>query len=305
MKLFSPNYLSSLFAEVLDEGEQASLFSEKYCNALRDNNIHHYRVKTFTCGVVREIECFPVWSTIPQGVSAWGKQRTKEAQDNANDKNRKKYVTRLANLNFTNYDLFMGYTYADEHLPPNEDVAHEHIMKLVRDMRKICKKKKYPDLKYIIVTEYGEGRCHHHMITNFPDRNTAESLWKYATRKSSKYLVNDENGLDGIAYYIQKEHNSQKKRYTPSRNLKKPEPTVNNSGKVTKRAVRQVATNENLARDVFEKANPGYKFVGMTTHFSDIVSGAYIYVKMVKVEVRSVVERPPKVHTSVRRRRNC
>ena len=50
------------------------------------------------------------------------KKDNDKAQRNLNDKNARKYVERLINENFTDRDLWLTFTYDNEHLPPDGDI---------------------------------------------------------------------------------------------------------------------------------------------------------------------------------------
>jgi len=140
------------------------------------------------------------------------------------------------------------------------------------------------------VTEYqdAEGkkkkRVHHHMIMNFADRDVAEELWNGGGRTQTRRLQPDDFGLEGLTRYITKEKSgSNQKRYTASRNLKQPKVTIADS-KVTRRRAEKIATEENMAHELFEKLYAGYKFNDMEVKYSPYVAGAYIYVRMKQIE---------------------
>jgi len=250
-----------------------------------------YRVKTIKSGPMLEVEAYPFWK-IPQGSRKKRGEESSQAQKNLNDKNTQKHVVRLVNTNFKNYvDLWMHYTYPEGKLPADFEQAKKDMTNLIRRMKNWLKKQEqYKDfeLKYIYVTEHTRDgkkvRAHHHMVTNFPDRDVAEDLWNCGGRPRSRRLKSDDFGLEGMARYITKEKGSKTmKRYTPSRNLKQPTVTVADT-KLTRRRAEKIAREEISAQETFESWYKDYQFKDMQVKFSDFVSGAYLYVRMKRID---------------------
>lgn len=247
-----------------------------------------YRVKTIKSGPILEVEAYPFWK-IPQDRQKKSGTSSK-AQSNLNDKNTRKHVTRLINTNFKANDLWLTYTYENGNVPADPEQAKKDMTNLIRRMKNWLKKKpQYQgfELKYIYVTEHTKNgskiRAHHHMVTNFPDREKSEELWNGGVRNRSRRLRPDEFGFEGMARYITKEKGSHtSKRYTPSRNLKQPTVTVSET-KLTRRRAEKIAKEEISAQEIFEKMYKDYQFNDIDIKFSDYVSGAYLYVRMKRV----------------------
>ncbi|WP_144787087.1 hypothetical protein [Lysinibacillus fusiformis] len=72
------------------------------------------------------------------------------------------------------------------------------------------------------------------------------------------------------------------KRYTSSRNLKQPIVTVADT-KLTRRRAEKITKDEVSAHEIFEKWHRDYQFKDMQVKFSDFVSGAYLYVRMKRI----------------------
>lgn len=264
--------------------------SEAHIESLRSDSLAGYRVKTIKSGPILEVEAYPFWK-IPQS----RKKRSEEssqAQKNLNDKNTKKHVTRLINANFRSFvDLWLTYTYPPGKMPADFEQAKKDMTNLIRRMKNWLKKReqyKGFELKYIYVTEHtrdgNKVRAHHHMVTNFPDRDVAEELWNCGGRTQSRRLQGDDFGFEGMARYITKEKgNKTMKRYTPSRNLKQPTVTVADT-KLTRRRAEKIAKEEISAQEIFETWHKGYQFKDMQVQFSDFVSGAYLYVRMKRID---------------------
>lgn len=264
---------------------------EEHFESLRSQSLSGYRVRTIKSGEMLEIEAYPFWN-IPQEYRKKSGKESTQAQKNLNDKNTKKRVTRLINTNFRNYeDIWLTYTYSEGKMPADFEQAKKDMTNLVRRMKNWLKKQdQYKDfeLKYIYVTEHtrdgSKVRAHHHMVTNFPDRDIAEKLWNCGGRTQSRRLQSDDFGFEGMARYITKEKGSKTmKRYTPSRNLKQPTVTESDT-KLTRRRAEKIAKEEISAQEIFEKWHKDYQFNDMQVKFSDFVSGAYLYVRMKRID---------------------
>lgn len=262
---------------------------EQKIENLRDSNIAKYRVKSIWSGDMLEVEAYPLLKR-PIGKRARKSKPSSEAQQRLNEKNTRKHVTRLVHTNFTNKDLWTTWTYSDDKLPADPEQAKRDMTNFIRRAKYwLSKQEEYKDfdLKYIYVTEFDEEkkvRVHHHMITNFPDRDVLEDLWNGGGRVQTRRLQPDDFGLEGLVRYILKERKGKNtKRYTISRNMEKPKITVADSRMTRKRAER-LAREEVSAQEVFERWYPNYKFNDMQVQYSDFVSGAYIYVRMKRIE---------------------
>ncbi len=139
-------------------------------------------------------------------------------------------------------DRYIGLDYSDEGLDEvimhagtnaEDDVyitAKKHILKnYIRRCSRACKKAGVP-FRYLIVTSDRDGktmkpaRIHHHMVVNaeaaeiFKEKWTSGGVW-------DKVLYSARHGdLTDLAEYMigQVRYFPNEKRYTPSRNLKKP-----------------------------------------------------------------------------------
>ncbi|MCS1383238.1 hypothetical protein NXZ75_13610 [Lysinibacillus sphaericus] len=278
-------------------------FSESEITKMHEDNlldraIAGYRVKSIWSGSILEVEAYPYWK-IPQGKRTKRDKNSSKAQEKLNEKNRQKHVARLINTNFRENDLYTTYTYCDAYLPKDYDQAKKDMVNLIRRMKHWLKKQeKYADfeLKYIYSTEHTRDgkkvRAHHHMVTNFPDREVAEKLWNRGRVKSQR-LEEDDLGFTKLGEYLVKEKGHKTaKGYTPSRNLKQPKVTVSDT-KLTRRRAAKIATEEIGAQEIFEKMYKNYQFKQMNVSFSDYVSGAYLYVQMKRIDspVKSKLKR--------------
>lgn len=263
---------------------------EERIEKLRDKQVSKYRVKTIRSGDMLEVEAYPIWD-IPGGRRGRRGKGSSKAQQNLNDKNTKKRLIRLVNTNFTDKDIWATLTYENGKLPADHEQAKKDMQNYLRRLKRWLKKREKEkgdpfDLRYIYVTEYesdekkGKVRTHHHMITNFPDRDALEDLWNGGGRSQTRRLKADDFGLEGLTRYITKDKSKNpSKRYTVSRNLKQPKVTVADS-KMTRRRAERIASEEVSAEELFEKMYKNYKFNDIEVKYSEFVSGAYLYVRM-------------------------
>lgn len=170
----------------------------------------------------------------------------------------------------------------------NQQEENEAQLQLLNDPHivKYRTKHDFPPLKYIYVTEFendeekGKHRVHHHVVTNFPDRDVMEDLWRNGGRNNTRRLVADDSGYEGLARYIMKDPKGAK-RYVASKNLKKPQITVADC-KFTRRKVNRLYRETANRKAVFENLYKGYQMTQFYGKTSEYVSGAYLYVKMKK-----------------------
>lgn len=151
---------------------------------------------------------------------------TSEAQKRMNDRTAREKLEMEIAANFTRRDLFLTYTYDDDHLPATRKEAEGNLKKTIRSLRAV-RRRQGQELKYIYVTEnkHGEGRLHHHLIINATERDidTLRSLWPYGDVVHIEPLGKAEWGQ--WAGYMTKEGGERpvgRRMWTPSRNLKKP-----------------------------------------------------------------------------------
>lgn len=267
--------------EVLYNLDLEDTTEEKIEFKFRDQTIKKFRIKTIQSGEMLESEIYPIFKTKPQ-CRAKKTKSSRKSQKNLNDKNTKKRVIRLINANFTDDHTWATFTYDDDHLPADIDRAKRDMTNYLNRLKRQCKRRGLPELKYIYVTEYREGedfkRVHHHIVLNVSDRDLIESTWNGCGRTQARRLQSDDFGYEGLARYITKDVH-ETKRYSVSRNLKKPIVRTSDS-KMTKRRAEKIARNKIDAPELFERIYPRHQFKDITVKHSDIISGAFIYVRM-------------------------
>lgn len=258
---------------------------EQIENILRpQTNISHYRVKTIISGPIVESEIYPVWESKRYAPPKPKKAKSTEAQRNLNEKNARKKFIRLLNANFVAGDIWATFTYDNAHRPATIEDAIKEMQRYIKRLNAYVKKHNLPELKYVYVTEYHDKdddekkvRVHHHLVTNFKDRDVAEKLWKAGGRTNTRRIQPDEDfNLEGLGNYLSKG----KRRWNSSLNLKKPQIFTADSKFRSIRSVEKML-NPCLAEDKLRKLYPNYILLETPKiYVNDIYGGYYIYTRM-------------------------
>lgn len=160
---------------------------------------------------------------------------TKEAQLKINKENQNEKARLLVNTNFGEGDVHASYTYDPKlgELPTDRERVVLDAGNL-HDRLKRFFKKQGVTYKYFAVCEVGKkGKWHIHIIMPYIRRADAERIWGKGTVKISE-LDGTGDYKDLVEYLLKKtdwefEHKEElrgKRRYSTSRNLKKPTITV-------------------------------------------------------------------------------
>lgn len=245
-----------------------------------------YREKRIVSGRYLEAEIYPVSLHETQKSRKQKSKQSRPKQQNLNDKNAKKHLTRLINSNFDNRDLAVHLTYKPGCIPADLDQARRDIANYIRRIRGYRKRHGLPELRYIAVIECRDAssarksiRIHHHMIMSGDmDRDEVERIWSMG-RSNADRLQPDETGYTALAKYITKDPQGSK-RWSQSRNLKQPEIHVNDH-KYSRRKVEQLA-NIPEDRATYERLYPGYTFTRCEVNHNEYAGGIYISIKMRK-----------------------
>lgn len=163
------------------------------------------------------------------------RKKQKPSEETVKAANERHAIRKLYQLmceNFTDRDHHIVLTYAKDCLPEVE--LSKAFLKNFLDRARRAYKAMGIELKWIATTEWERERIHHHLvINNCPDFDAVmrdlwphggthpEALWKDCDYKGlAEYFVKETSRT------FRKEENPYKKRYSCSRNLKKPEVTV-------------------------------------------------------------------------------
>jgi len=262
-----------------------------------------YRGSWILSGDMLEVAIYPVnpvWKSEELKNRAKALHPTRKEQRNLNNANTRKRISRLIHSNFTRKDIWLTFTYADEHIPADLAEATKHLKNYFKRLRLHIKKNGLPELKYIYVTERveneatGKLHAHHHIVMNFRNRDAAEAIWTLGRTQSRRLQPDRDGSLEGLAKYIAKPetkegHRKGAKSYAHSKNLARPATDTKDGRlpktpyKLSRKRVAEMASNENKTIAVLEEQYSDFKLVGQPMiKFSDYTSGAYIYARMAK-----------------------
>jgi hypothetical protein len=146
---------------------------------------------------------------------------TNASQQLANYFNIIRRVSRLANANFTEEDLFITLTYRGK-IQPTPEEAKQKINQFFRDIRKLRGVLRMPEPKYLEVTENKKrNRIHHHALINKMSMDDVCRIWPHGRVIASPLEPGE---YTGIAHYILKDMaEPNQRRYKYSKNLIRPE----------------------------------------------------------------------------------
>lgn len=244
----------------------------------------HYATKTIKSGKVFEVEIYPWFNSlkdIPRVVLDNGR-----SQNNLNDKNSRKRMIRTVNENFGKNDLWLTYTYEDESHPETQEQAKKNLTNYLRRVNRLRKKRGMKNAKYLYIMEWEDGpegtRCHYHVLMEKGiDRDTLEDMWHYAVRNDSTRLHPDEEGISGLAAYMaDKKRSKGERRWTSSKNLKKPKESVSHSKIKSRRQVERMAKDYEEIRAFFEKEKrwEKYQFLRAEVMYNEFNAAFYIHI---------------------------
>lgn len=239
---------------------------------------YKYRETKYYCGDFLDVDIYPVFKKPGQRNNRY--KPTSEVQAKLNETNSIRKLERLLHCNFTSKDYALHLTYADDKLPPDSEAAQKDVQKFLRRVRRWYKLQG-KELKYICVTEKGKRseRVHHHLILSGEvDRSELESFWRlgYANTKRLQFT---KNGISGLAKYITKQP-LLFKRWSASRNLKKPIVKINNN-KYSRKSGKELFSF-NFSNEKIEKLYPGYFLSEICPVFNDVNGGYYTRMRFYK-----------------------
>lgn len=212
----------------------------------------------------------------------------------ANDKNAKRQFVQLVNTNFGEEDYIFDATYA---IAPTPEEAEAELKRFLARLKYLYKKRGAV-FKYIAVTEGGRekqngdfSRIHHHLfISGGVPRDEVEKAWSMGRRKCDRVqLLDGENGLEGRARYVLKAQrrpeDANKKRWTGSRNLKKPVETRNDNKYTPKKIAKFIqAHKDGTLKELIEKQYKGYTCTDYEVKRNPVTWWPEIYIKLKRVK---------------------
>ena len=225
---------------------------------------------------------FPNREDVPKTAK---KRETGQAQKNLNDKNARRYLIRLANINFSKGDIWATFGWDDDNMPEDEERAEKDIKNFIARINYRRRKVGLENAKYIYIPAIdGYARPHFHILISGDgmDRDELEDLWTKCERKNTRRVKPDDDFLiTGIATYItQNPHGT--KRWRSSKNLKKPDAPTRSYRKFSRKKVNGMVRDFEELKAQMEKAYPGFKFLDAEVKYNDKVAAFYIYARMIK-----------------------
>ena len=213
------------------------------------------------------------------------KRESKPSQRNLNDKNSRRYLVRLVNINFGEGDLWCTFGWDEEHFPENEERARKDIGNFIKKINRRRKKAGKENIKYIYILAYCDyERPHFHIIMTGEgiDRDELEQMWTKCKRKNTRRIRPDDDFLmTGIATYISANpHGS--KRWCPSKKLKKPKEPTRSYSKFRKCQILKMAKDFEVLKENMEKAYKGYRFLDAEVKHNGVTAEFYIYARMIR-----------------------
>lgn len=255
-----------------------------FVEAMMKNKVGlHYATKTIRSGKRFEVEIYPVFKR--KGDIPIPRIKINEkAQRNLNEKNSRKKFVRLVEANFGEGDLWLTLTYDDGSHPETMEEAKRNMANYLKRVNRLRKKQGIGNAKYIYIMEWGSDgpRCHYHLIIEGGiGRDELESMWRFAVVKDSARLYEGEEGLRGLSEYLaDKKRAKWERRWTSSKNLKKPEVAVNHS-KTGKRQVERMVRDYEEIREYFEREErwKGFRFVDAEVMYNEFNCAYYIHIE--------------------------
>lgn len=181
----------------------------------------------------RTVEVRRCWMAVKRTAARRGMRVSKSGlrKISANEQEAVKRLAREINCNFSGGDLWVTLSYDNEHLPDSMESAKGEREKFLRTLRRKYKKATSTELRYIIATsgkdsKTGEPvRLHHHLLLPRDCEELIRGLWPSEDDVCVRHLDN-RGDYTGVARYIVSNtdtgEDGGKKRYTCSKNLKKP-----------------------------------------------------------------------------------
>ena len=132
-----------------------------------------YRRRTVLAGDRLECEIYPVFGRDDEGrARAARKNETPEKQKRLNRQRAERYITLLADTNFSEKDIELTLTYKG--MQPDYERCQRDVTNFIRKVKRYREKRGMEPLKYIYVIEggwekkngYGMTRLHCHMMMN-------------------------------------------------------------------------------------------------------------------------------------------
>ncbi len=253
--------------------------------------------RTFS-GKTFEPEFYPVKIDGRRYTRGTKKKRSRAVQKKLNDKNARKFLRQLLDTNFDESGYYCTFTYRDDEMPLTYNACKTDVNNFLKRLRRARKKSGLKeDLKYIYAIEMkvskrtGVARFHLHIVINGGlKRNQVKDIWGKGDIKKIDELQPDyEWGFQRLANYLCKEWDNEllpqnRKRYTPSRNLKKPKTPPPKDGVFSARYLEKLCKQRIDDADFWERRYKGYRFIHADADYNEDYGTWHLSVFMRKKE---------------------
>lgn len=269
--------------EKLEEWELERLLREKKVDCLyRTTTIKSKNKKSGKEFI--EANIYPSYNKKSDMPRTKRKRESKPSQKNLNDKNARRYLIRLININFAKGDYWCTFGWSNEYMPENREKAEKDIKNYIDRIRYHQGKRNSEKIRYVYILAFdGYERPHFHLIiSTVLTRDELEDLWGKCDRPNTRRIKpDDKEMLIGLATYItQNPH--KKKRWCSSKNLDKPGTPSRSYRKFSKKKTERMVKDYEVMREELEKAYPGYKIQEVETMYNGVNAAFYIYARMVR-----------------------
>jgi len=249
------------------------------------------RQKNIKSGRLLEVEFYPVYGDgrrMPERAAKT--KRSSKEQELYNQKQAQKKLTRLINANFTDEDIFEHITYGPRFAPKTMEDARRDMVNYLRRIKTYRRNHGLPELRYIYVIEEqvyqtgprkGEKNFHFHLFMSGMDRDVAEKMWKKGMRVNADRFRPDRFGPEAAAKYIAKDPKG-RKRFSGSKNLKKPIVSEPIDGRITKKGVEKLAKERVDDKDYWERRYKSYEFIDCRAKYNEYNGHWYVSVVLFK-----------------------
>ena len=270
--------------EDLEEWELERLMKEGKVKCLyRTTTTKSVNIKSGT--TLLESQVYPSFDNKADMPKTKKKRETSPSQSNLNDKNARRYLIRLANINFGKGDIWATFGWDNGHKPQDMEQAKKDVVNFIRRINRRRKKAGLENIKYIYIIAIDEHvRPHFHILMTGDgvDRDELEELWGKCSRPNTRRIKPDDDFLiTGLATYISNNPHGTK-RWCPSKNLQKPEEPKRSYSKFKRAKVEKMAFDYETLKAEMEKAYPGFKFLDAEVRYNGINAAFYIYARMVR-----------------------
>ena len=270
------------------------------------------RTATWRSGDMLEVACYPIVRLTGEARREAKRRRTSPAMDKINARNQERHIMRIIEANYTTAASVVTGTYEyptvdygmcdpeelngiyhDRKLPWEMERVRMDVRNWIAKLRRRVVKVagSADDFKWLVRIEEGKeppvpgipGKFHFHAIVEGPglDTETVKALWeeKHGRAHVDPLRLKDD-GAAGLARYFCKQRRGGR-WWSHSRNMKIIQPRISDRKMSRRRMARVAADVLRDGKEIFEKLYPGYKLMERPScHYSDFVTGAYIYARM-------------------------